>query len=409
LKGASAINRQPGVVHTLSWTVIGDGLPRFLTLGLTLYVGRRLGAGSFALYSLAFAWTQLAWAGVDLGTSSYAVRTIAGRPPRPLETLFEILGLNTLLALSIMCVATLITVLLVHDPVLKATTLAMLLFLPTFALYPDWFLRGSGKLPLLGAANFAVAGTWAAGILVFGAQHGPPGFGLAWALSPLGGVLVFWAMARPSTINFRAMISPSRWVTHLRISVLYAIAGLLGNGSTPVALTFLRDVTTKSALGSYALGLQISAAVGAGLWLLLLNLMPRLMREHSWRTQKVAIGGALALGTVGAGSALILSSSVLRPIVGVSYFGGGIWLAAGLLTICPRSARGIVEALLVAKSQNRARVMMGMSAIALSVLGGLGALFAHQPAIVAVAYVVGELSAVAVGFLALRRTGLAFS
>src|SRR5207248_7573436 len=105
-------------------------------------------------------------------------------------------------------IAGIIVVFLVNDSALKLTVMVMLVFLATYAAYPDWYLRATGALKHLAVANFAVAGAWLAGTLALQRLPQPAGFGLAWALSPLAGALAFWLRYPSRPLPLREGLRP---------------------------------------------------------------------------------------------------------------------------------------------------------------------------------------------------------
>src|SRR5690606_39554534 len=108
------------------------------------------------------------WAAVDLGQAGYSVRALAGKSRDEESQLgHEIFGLYLTLALAV----TGALVVLLAASGLGSTPSGRLLllmapFLACYALFPDWWLRASGLLGLLGAANGVAVVSFGAAVVL---------------------------------------------------------------------------------------------------------------------------------------------------------------------------------------------------------------------------------------------------
>jgi O-antigen/teichoic acid export membrane protein len=386
---------------TIAWTVIGEWTPRLVGFGITLYVARRLQPHDFGIYALALAWVHLCWGAVDVGTSNYALRLLAEEPKRREQIFSELVGLNVCLSVIAAGIGAGLTILIVKDPVTRASLLLMLIFLLAFALYPDWYLRGTTDLPVLAVGNFASTALWLGLIATLGPVPQPMGFALAWSLSPLAGAAVFWGR-HPRLLRLDQALSPRRWLVHLRISSLFAVSGGLSNATIPAASTALRLIGGNVILGSYAVGQRIASVFAGALLIALQNLTPFLVRQRGRIRHGWFVGLALLCGSALFGGAILLIPFTLIPLIGQAYAANIPIILIGLAAIVPWSAKLPIEVLLIARHSDRARIEMQLaSLVVVAVATAIAAVLQAWP-VVAVGYVVGEAIASLMGWLRLN-------
>jgi O-antigen/teichoic acid export membrane protein len=387
---------------TLAWTVFGEWTPRLLGFAITLFIARRLGPRDFGTFALVFAWVHLCWGAVDVGTSNYALRLLAEQPARRPAILGELLTLNLTLAALTGTLLAALSIILVTEVSIRSTFLVMLLFLFTFAAYPDWFLRGTGVLNTLAVANFAVAALWLSLTLGLGALPQPSGYALAWALSPLAGAVVFWSRYRGYVGELHQGIAPRKWLSHVKISGLFALSGGLANATIPAASTGLQVIGGSVVLGSYTVGLRIAAVIAGALLIGLQNFTPQLVRQRGHINQGQLVGLALVGGIVLFSTATILVPFVLIPLIGTAYRLGEPEILIGFAAIVPWSAKFPIEALLIADHADRARIAIQLVSLAIVGVAIGGALLLHSWPLVAVGYLVAEATGAGVGWILLR-------
>jgi hypothetical protein len=308
-----------------------------------------------------------------------------------------------LLSLVTIGLAGTLVLLLVRDTGLKMTTLVMLIFLAAFATYPDWYLRGTGALRELSFANSAVAAAWLAGTIVLQGLQQPAGFGLAWALSPVAGSLVFWVAGSHGGLNLQQGLRPRAWLFHLRTSALFATSGAISNATIPAMLTVFGLISSFVTLGSYALGLRIGMMAAGALWIVFQNLTSKLV-EHREKIRPIrVIASVLAVGVLGFGVLTLASPYLLVPVLGQNYRPGLFWTLLGAAAIIPWSAKLPVEALLIVNRLDLARIAIQLVSLAGVLLAGAGAWFIHASIILPAGYLVSESLGAVLGWVVLER------
>jgi O-antigen/teichoic acid export membrane protein len=368
---------------------------------IMLYIARRLGPDGFATFSLGFAWVHLCWAAVDLGTSNYALRLLTEEPANRTVRLAELFSLNLFLAALTAAVVGAGVWLLIRDDSLRLTTVAMLVFLLTFASFPDWYLRGTSALNTLSLANFAAAALWLLLTFTFGNLPQPAGFALAWALSPLAGAAIFWASISTRNLPLRRGINPASWLAHVKISGLFAVSGALSNATIPAVITGLRIIGGSEVLGAYAVGLRIAAVMAGALLIVLQNLTPHLIRQRASLNKGRFVVIALFVGFLAFGAISLLAPILLIPLVGSAYQQGLPAILLGFAAIIPWSAKFPIEALLISHHADRPRIAMQLVSLSVIAVAAFGAFATHTWLLLGLGYLVGEAAGAIFGWLAL--------
>jgi O-antigen/teichoic acid export membrane protein len=378
--------------------------PRLVGFAIIIFIGRSLGPQGFGAFSLAYSWVHFCWGAVDLGTSNYALRLLAEDHTSRQKHLAEIFGLNATLALVTLTLAAAAAWFLIGDSVLKLTVLAMLLFLPAFAAYPDWYLRGTGALKRLAIGNFAVASAWLAGTILLQRPPQPARFGLAWALSPLAGSLAFWIGIPDKRFILRDGLRPLAWLTHLRISGLFALSGAISNATIPAMLSALGLIAGFGVLGSYTLGLRLGMMGAGALLIVLQNLLPQLVQLRKEVSPNRIVAAPLSLAIIGFGSLVTLSPFVLIPLVGRSYRPGLFWILLGAAVIIPWSIKLPIEFLLIANRLDWERILVQLISLLGVLVSGAVMWLSHAAVILPIGYLVSECAGSYVGWILLRRS-----
>ncbi len=287
------------------------------------------------------------------------------------------------------------------DASLRVTTQAMLVFLPAFAAYPDWFLRGARKLKHLAIANASVTFLWLVGVLLIVGGRQPSAYALAYAVSPLGGAAVFWLPRRDQLRGLRN-VHPGSWLGHLRVSSSFALAGILAGSSIPLVLSGVGWMGSAADVGAYTIGLRIAAIAGGAVWVVLLNLTPEVVRRNQ---NKDALGLTLVFGLVGVlsfATIVAVTPNLLIPLIGESYRAGMTWLLLGSAMIVPWSAKFAIETALIARLLDRERIMVSASTLVAVALAALLAHLLRTPSALPIGYAVGELGAMGMGAIHLH-------
>lgn len=392
-----------GVRRTLLLTAVSDWLPKLVAFLAVVLVARRLGAAEFAYFAVALSWTSYAWWTVDLGQAGYSVRTLAASGAEHQRRLgSEIFSLYLALAavVSVMLVGLLVASGF-HDSRSGRLLLAMSPYLIAYALFPDWWLRATGRLGALGIANWAQVLSLLVAWAVVPADRSEL-YALSYGLSPLAGAFVALATLWLAGAAPRPAVSWNAWWTHLRTSLLFGLAGLGGHVSVPLTLATLTATGSARAAGAFALGLRAAASAANALWTLLQNVLPRLVQDR----RQIPGRALLAAGVVpllGVSVGALLWSPVITPVVGGSYAGAGFYalLGAGLLVVW--GPKYLVEIGLVASFGDRRRIAMNAVAPTLVVLAAVSGLAAGRSWVMPAVLLAGEAAGIAVG-LALLRT-----
>jgi O-antigen/teichoic acid export membrane protein len=298
-------------------TALSDWAPKAVGLVLTFLIGRILGPGPFTTYTLALTWVSYAWTLTDQGLGGYGVRLVAARQEGFRTAAGEILGTYCVTA-GIVWTSIASVALFATQPPLQGALLAMSVFVLTYAIYPDWLLRGLGALGILAIGNWATLLLWAGLLAAATTTASLTGAALAYGASPAAGAIVVWFWLRRRGWWATLWVSPRVLVRRLGAALAFSAGGIIGGIATPVMFSTVVHLSSVTAAASLALGLRVStAAAGAG-WIALQNMLPELVR-HSRRdtAARQLIGAALP------GIGLTVAAAIAWPIVVQPFLGEG--------------------------------------------------------------------------------------
>ncbi len=371
---------------------------------MTLFAAWKLGPAAFGTFALSMAIVQMCWLGVDLGTGAYGLRQVARDPENHVETLAELVLLNTALAVAVAAGVVAVALSAINTPSLRQSVLAMTPYLLTFAAFPDWYLRGRGKLRSLALANGATAAVLVVGSLLASVPNIPAAYGLAWAVSPAGGALMFWSESRRIPKAYRWHVSVRQLYRHLRTSILFATAGVLTGAGPTIVIIGMAATASAPVLGAFALGLRLAQNAITAYWLFLQNLVPRLIRLDDGTKPKESVALSVAAGI----AMFLVGTSVLYFGVnqlGSQYRNWLIWTVAGLAVITPWAAKASAEILLVSRDRDRARIWVALASLAGCVVAALAGSAFGEPALIPAIVICGEIAAASLGLWLLTTSG----
>jgi hypothetical protein len=294
----------------------------------------------------------------DLGLNGYGVRTIAAATAGPAkkDILVGISRLYVTSASVVAVVGTTFAALTVANPWVFA---ACFLYLPCYAAFPDWYLRGAGQLSRLALMNWlATLGPVLS--LVLAAQGlSVTLVAAAWGLGPAIPAIAFW-ITEPHEGMRSAELESVAWRSHLRVSIRFALSGWLSSFSMPLAIAMSATRMTPDGAAAYVLGLRVAAAASGVLWQLLQNslhlLVSGLGTLNLRRFVLTGWGLAATLSIIGWASWPIVSRiSAVEGDVQLYLFGVALLLPWGI--------KMPGEALLIAAYLDWPRVYVGVAAI----------------------------------------------
>lgn len=335
-------------------TLLSDWGPRSaLILTQLLYFGF-LGPSDYATFAIAVTTVAAAWALVDLGLGTYALREATAVRSGIVSPLYGFY----LLSASMVFVCFAIFSVFQARPGLQPELGLMLacgLYLPFYAAYPDWALRGAGRLRDLALGNWTIAFVTAAPLLA--ASFVPTGesrllaAGLAFGCAPGAAALV---LLLRGGLGLKPSLHLRQMPRILKGSLPLGIAGACMSAVVPVALYALRGSASAQQVGLFALGVRVSAACAAAAWALGQNglhiLMEKPERSHELWSRTIRVAVRLAPLLVVVLAAVVTWSSVEQS-----------FLALGLLLIPIYLPKYASELVLISMRADRQRMLAGMA------------------------------------------------
>jgi hypothetical protein len=346
-------------------------LPKAVPLMAGIATARFLGPGGFVLLVVAQSWASMGWSFADLGLNGYGVRATASLREDPdgrQRLLHEVTRIYLVSAVLVAAMVAALAIWLAAEPIVFIACLA---YLPCYALYPDWFLRGTGSMGRLATSNWlAVVGPMVS--LAIAALGGSLGLvALAWALGPAIPAATFWS-ARSRRTRAGGLQLRTRWRVHVRTSAKFALSGWLASLSVPLAVTLTAARAPGYEAAVYFLGLRVATAAGGVIWQFHQNTMHLLVNEMAGlrlrRIIATSCGIALLLAILG-----FVSWPVVARIAAVD--GSFGFYAVGICLLLPLGLKMSSEALLIAGYRDWPRVAVGVAAVLmltlLSIIGGV--------------------------------------
>ena len=312
-------------VNNVFWLFLSEVCARVTMFVGTVYLARVLGAAGFGVYSLALAVAMYMWVVVDAGVTGYGVREVARDVSRAGELLNSLNSLRVLLA--VVCLVLLAGGLSLLDFEGKWVILAGGGYVFSYALSPNWMLRGLEKMQYLAFAN-VVVGIFFLGSVYFLAKS-PADTLLAAACRSLavllGSILTLLFMKRGTNICFSFCFSPSAWWKHLQESWYFMLNLALNVFARFIPLFFLGIWGAAETLGFFSVShrtvlllLIIGLIVNQSSYPILSSLYPRDKRKF-YQTQrlfqKLIIYIGIPIGVVGT----LLSDEIITLLYGNSY------------------------------------------------------------------------------------------
>lgn len=235
------------------WLFISDLLLRGSIFVGTLYLARVLGIGEFGIFSFALALANYLWLTVDLGIARYGTRETASCRGNVNDLLKELNSLRFFLSLLIYSAFFLVLTLILGSTN-KLIYLAAGLYVVTFALNPDWFIRGIEEMKYLVVGNLVTAVFFLCGTLFF--VRGPGDTALAlffWAVSFLvSGVCTLIIIRKYLGFKFTLVIKIDKWKNHLKNSIHFALSGSLIRASSFLSVIMLGFLVLPEELGIFS-------------------------------------------------------------------------------------------------------------------------------------------------------------
>lgn len=383
-------------------TALSDWAPKAVGLLLTFLIGRVLGPEAFTTYTLALTWVSYAWTLTDQGLGGFGVRLVAARQEGFRAAADEILGTYCVTAAIVWTSIASVAVFGTRPP-LQGALLAMSVFVLTYAVYPDWLLRGLGALRVLAVGNWATLVLWVALLAVATTTTSLTGAALAYGVSPVAGAILVWFWLARRGWRPRLWVPPRVLVRRLAAALSFSAGGIIGGIATPVMFSTVVHLSSATAAASLALGMRVStAAAGAG-WIALQNMLPALVR-HSRRdtAARQLIGAALpGIGLTVAGA--IAWPIVIQPFLGEGYLGGFPLFLLGVANIIPFSLKYLAEMRLLAAFEDLSRTIVGIVGLTCTGIGCGAALLIGSPWYAALGFTAGETVAALVGYQLLAR------
>jgi hypothetical protein len=295
--------RVVGVAQVIGATAKSDWGPRSTLVALQLALAAFLGTAGYATLAIAVASVTAAWSLVDLGLGMFALRESASKS----DLVRPIFGFYLLSSMAVMVLFDVVAYWTMGAGQRTLTFALCALYLPLYAAFPDWHLRGTGQLSLLARSNWLIALVTAIPLILTPFSTSSElrllSCALSFGVAP-GVAAAYTAIASPCGLQPSiALGAVPKLITR---SLPIGVAGACMSAVAPLGLHALTRVASESEVGLFALGLRIATALAAGGWALGQNSLrfimsldigaaptqPRILRA-------VTVATAVWLGVVG--------------------------------------------------------------------------------------------------------------
>ncbi len=151
----------------MSWVLLSDLCAKGSIIFATVYLARILGVVDFGIFSLGVAIANSVWPIVDLGTNGYGTRQVAQHKEQARALLASLNSMRFFTALLVLAVAWFVLDAMDLEEAKRWAIFVSLFYLPSYALCPDWVVRGLEEMPLLFIINCVSALSFVVAILLF--------------------------------------------------------------------------------------------------------------------------------------------------------------------------------------------------------------------------------------------------
>ncbi len=238
----------------LAWVALSDVFTKGSILFATVYLARVLGTENFGLFSLGVAIANTLWPVVDLGASGYGTREIA-RNQNSAKALLPTLNTMRLVVsfIIIMCTALFLIYTDTTDNKFWIIMSAMV-YLTSFALCPDWVIRGLEAMPLLFIINLTTSILFIIGIsaLIHDSQDAVYASlirSLSFATGSIVGLILIY---KKKGLLFHFDINLSKWITLFKTTYTFLINRIAANLVQFLPFFYITFVLSESESGLFA-------------------------------------------------------------------------------------------------------------------------------------------------------------
>lgn len=322
------------VALNFSWAVVNEAVNRGGSFIGSAYVARLLGADAFGVFILAQALAQYLFGFSDAGVSVYGIREIS-RGDRPKDSFREIASLR--LAMSVVGFAVAAAAILSgwFAPEGATVYLAALVYLPAFALYNDWALKGAQRFDLLLWGSVVYVGAYLTAL--YALVEGPEDVAtaaLAWGGCFVIGAVPIGLCLRRLGFSLRPSFNLRGWLGELRHSAFFAAAGALSGLYQYAPLFAVGIVLSSDVAGQFGAAYRLVTIACAPGFFLATAFFPTLTGlyygqiDQFWALRRVMIGIAAV-----AGLAVALAASIAPGFLMVTVFGAEFAPGAAVFAI----------------------------------------------------------------------------
>ncbi len=321
------INRR--VTSNFVWLLTSDIFYKGAIFFGTLYIARIQQTAEFGIFSFALAVSNYMWIATDLGVSVYGTKEVARNPDKT-EELLSVLNSLRLLASIVVFIAFFLALTLAHVPPHKKwVLLAAGLYVITYALSPDWLLRGAETMKYLAIGNLIIGFTFLLSIFFLVKDPSDTTWAsFLWSLSFFFGSLgILYLLRRNLGIRFFFTFSIPKWKEHLKESVYFALITSLMTVYTYIPILLLGFLTTSDKVGIFSAPHKFVYMLSNFNFVFPRAFYPvpaslswdiKAFRKVSYDLQRIMVATGLPIGVGGT----ILIMDIIRILYGNSYLGG---------------------------------------------------------------------------------------
>jgi O-antigen/teichoic acid export membrane protein len=326
------------------YVLLAEGASKAIAVALFLVMVRRLGPAAYGIFAFAIAWSALIMTVGHFGLDQILTRQVAPAPERLHEYFANTLAIKAMVAVPTVLVALTVVALTSSSTtaqtsfwvfmgalaeLVTSTSVASyqaferLEFVPIVRIVQRFLIALVGILVLLrGGGVVAIAAIYAGG-------------------SCFAAVLSLFLLQRIALIRFT--LTPSTWLTLIRLSLPVGVAGVLASALFRLDILLLALFASSAIVGEYGAAYRlldttvfISFAVGAAAYPVFCKLTPDSEPSVGW-VFKMSLKLLLAI-TLPIGVAIeVLAATIVRTFFGVGYADsvGALQLLAPTVVLFP--------------------------------------------------------------------------
>lgn len=309
-----------GLVTVARATILADAVPKVVGALVSFLVAKFMLPGNYLQWSRCLVLVGGVWSLADLGLNGYAIRAIARASLEDrVDLMLEIRYAYMYLSMAATIGAMIFGLLVKAHPAFYG----MLLYIPLYALVPDWSYRGSGNFRMLAAVNWSICFGQIIAALVVALLDSLVMPAIVWGIAPCWALIVIiFDGSWPRYYNPLSRFVFSRSMAHVRTSVVFAANGILGGAVVAMAVHSITLIQDREKAVGLVIVYRATLMASGFIWQFYQNFMHRLVAKGTELLEhlvKLGVAASVVSGLSSMGiyiGTLLLSPKVLNDKIG---------------------------------------------------------------------------------------------